>query len=340
MAIGGAVGGASPGDVICPFPGMIDEPAIYGRALSQSEILSIYNAGAAGKKNPNCTPPATNVVAWWSGDGNGYDLARTNHATVSGANHESAVVSQGFKFDGTNDSVTAADDDALNLGTTNDNLTIEAWIKAEENSTTYDVMSVMGKRYSPNNYTATGYELFLIGGAPGFQIAHGTDVANFISSDDIRGGYHHVAVTLDRSSSDGGRIYLDGVSVLEFDPTVVSGSLSNSAPVRIGVHPQSSFNGWYKGVIDEPTIYRRALADTEIAAIYAAGGAGKCKVDTDADGLTDLQEDFLGTNPNNSDTDGDGWDDWEETQNGTDPNVIDQPLRIKITEPKRSANLP
>ena len=96
----------------------------------------------------------------------------------------------------------------------------------------------------------------------------------------------------------------------------------------------------FPGIIDEPTIYTRALANSEITAIYSAGGAGKCKVDSDMDGLTDLQEDFLGTNLNNSDTDGDGWDDWEEIQNGTDPNTIDQPLRIKITEPKRSANLP
>ena len=33
----------------------------------------------------------------------------------------------------------------------------------------------------------------------------------------------------------------------------------------------------------------RALSGTEISAIYSAGCAGKCKVDTDHDGLTDLQ---------------------------------------------------
>ena len=322
------------------FKGIIDEPAIYSRALSQSEILAIYNAGAAGKNNPNCTPPATNIVAWWSGDGNHYDLARTNHATVSGATYVSAVVSQGFNFDGINDGVTAANDNALNLATTNDNVTIEAWINPLANTTTYGVMSVVGKRYSPNSWTATGYELYLLHGAPGFQIANASGIASYTASGDLRGGYHHVAVTMDRSLTNGGKIYVDGTAILTFNPTVVSGSLSNNAPVRIGVHPQPGFNGWYKGVIDEPTIYRRALADTEIAALYTAGGAGKCKVDSDRDGLTDLQEDFLGTNPNNSDTDGDGWDDWEETQNSTDPNAIDQPLRIKITEPKRNANLP
>lgn len=313
MAIGGAVGGASPGDVICPFPGMIDEPALYGRALSHSEILSLYNAGAAGKNNPNCTPPATNIVAWWSGDGNRYDLARTNHATVSGATYESAVVSRGFSFDGVNDAVTAANDNALNLATTNDNITIETWIKAEENSTDYGVMSVAGKRYSPNEWTATGYELYLLDGSPGFQIANSSGIASYTATGDLRdGGYHHVAVTMDRSLTNGGTIYVDGSPILTFNPTVVSGSLSNNAPIRIGVHPQPGLNCWYKGVIDEVTFYRRSLTGSEITALYTAGGAGKCKVDADADGLTDLQEDFLGTNPNDADSDDDGLTDGDE----------------------------
>lgn len=326
-----------------PFTGRVDELALYGRALSSSEILSIYNAGAAGKNNPNCTPPATNIVAWWSGDGNGYDLARTNHATLSSATYESAVVSQGFNFDGINDSVIAADDNALNLATTDDDVTIEAWISPLTNTTTYGVMTVVSKRHSPNSSTATGYELFLINGVPGFQIANGTSVANFIATNHLRNGYHHVAVTMDRNVTTGGKIYVDGVPVLTFNPTVLSVSLSNNAPVRIGVHPQPGFNGWYKGVIDEPTIYRRALNGSEITAIYTAGSAGKCKVDNDSDGLTDLQETFLDTNPNDSDSDDDGLTDGDEVLvQHTNPNnqdsdgdgVIDQPFKVLIVHHK------
>ena len=220
---------------------------------------------------------------------------------------------QGFSFNGTSSGVTAANDNALNLATTNDNVSIEAWIKPLTNSTTYNVMTVVSKRYTPNSYTATGYELFLSSGAPGFQIANASGIAGFVATGNLRdGGYHHVVVTMDRSSTNGGHIYVDGTSILTFNPTVVSGSLSNAEPVRIGVHPQSGFNGWYKGVIDEPTLYRRALTSTEVTALYTAGSAGKCKTDSDGDGLTDLQEDFLGTDPNNPDTDGDGLSDGDE----------------------------
>ena len=39
------------------FNGLLDEPSIYNRALSQTEIQAIYHAGSAGK----CTAPAGTV---------------------------------------------------------------------------------------------------------------------------------------------------------------------------------------------------------------------------------------------------------------------------------------
>src|SRR5262249_44795674 len=43
------------------FRGLIDEPAVYNRALSQAEIQSIFNAGSAGK--PLSVPVAVANVA-------------------------------------------------------------------------------------------------------------------------------------------------------------------------------------------------------------------------------------------------------------------------------------
>ncbi len=44
-----------------------------------------------------------------------------------------------------------------------------------------------------------------------------------------------------------------------------------------------------------------------------------CNTDSDNDGLTDAEENTLGTDPNNPDTDGDGINDGDEVNNGTDP---------------------
>ena len=52
-------------------------------------------------------------------------------------------------------------------------------------------------------------------------------------------------------------------------------------------------------------------------------GTDPNNADTDGDGLSDGEESTLGTNPNNADTDGDGLSDGEESTLGTDPNNAD-----------------
>ena len=47
--------------------------------------------------------------------------------------------------------------------------------------------------------------------------------------------------------------------------------------------------------------------------------AAICQIDTDGDGLTDVYEGIIGTNPNNPDTDGDGISDGDEVTNGSNP---------------------
>jgi hypothetical protein len=48
-----------------------------------------------------------------------------------------------------------------------------------------------------------------------------------------------------------------------------------------------------------------------------------CTPDTDGDGICDVQEAALGTDPNNADSDGDGIPDGDEVRGGTDPNDAD-----------------
>jgi streptogramin lyase len=326
------------------FLGSIDELTIYNRALSPSEIDDIYQASGAGKLNPNCSPLPAQVVSWWPADGDVYDYIGANNAVLqNGTTCDAAVVGSGFNFDGVNDGVTVEDfDDSLDVGA-NDNLTIEAWISALPHYTTWGVTTIVDKRETPNSYQCLGYVFCLVNGQvacrisdsiSGVGVGWGPAGPNLVTA----GGYHHVALTLNRGSTSGGHMYVDGMSVLEFNPTVVAGSLFNNQPFRIGVHAQTDFNGYHKGIIDELTIYKRELSATEISAIYSAGCAGKCKDDLDRDtlpdwwertyfgnmdhtagedydndGLTNLQESQTGTNPTRKDTDGDGLFDGEET---------------------------
>lgn len=270
------------------FWGLIDEPSLYNRALATNEIQAIFNAGAAGKCTPtvttSCTPSPADLVAWWPGQGNGNDIVGGNNATLppGGITFSTAKVGTGFNFDGNTNLVVISNTASLNFGAGQD-FSIEAWIQPQHapNNSPPDEMIIVYKRYAPNAYQYIGYTLylanngqlfFLMGDAP---LSIGGLIVN--AGPDLRDGqFHHVAVTLQRSSATGGHLYVDGTNVLTFDPTSQSGSLSNSEPFLIGSQSTPGYRTPFKGVIDEVSLYNRALATSEIQAIYNAGSLGKC----------------------------------------------------------------
>src|SRR5205085_1656612 len=95
---------------------------------------------------------------------------------------------------------------------------------------------------------------------------------------DLRdGSFHHVAVTVQRASTNGGRLYVDGQVVLAFNPTLEPGDLSNTWPLHIGNHA-TGLNCYFKGRLDEVGLYGRALLTNEIQAIYYATNLGRCAI--------------------------------------------------------------
>jgi hypothetical protein len=66
LAIGAAVGGLAPGSVLGPFAGLIDEPALYNRALTAAEIQAIFSVGSAGKCGPlRITHQPQSQLGYW-----------------------------------------------------------------------------------------------------------------------------------------------------------------------------------------------------------------------------------------------------------------------------------
>lgn len=269
-----------------PFNGLIDELGIYNRALTANEIAGIFMASSAGKCPTNVQPPATNcvglaagIVSWWRAENNAWDEIHTNSGTlIGGMGYAAGRVGQAFQFDGVDDGVVIPDAELLNVGPGQD-FSVEAWIQAEAHTTEYGVMSILSKRVAPNLVNAQGFELALHDGKLGGQLAdERQQINNFTSPGPnlIDGAYHHVAMTVARGSTNGGRFYVDGQEVMVFDPTVQPGDLSTAAPFRIGRHASDWFNGSFKGRVDEVAFYRRALASNEITSIYLAGNLGKC----------------------------------------------------------------
>ena len=89
-----------------------------------------------------------------------------------------------------------------------------------------------------------------------------------------RAVWYHVATTYDGNTL---TLYVNGVA----EGSVVAGFALDygTRPVFIGTSGEPApYTSMFAGIIDEPSIYARALSTNEIAALYTAGGADKCNV--------------------------------------------------------------
>ena len=256
------------------FQGEIDEVGLFNRVLSPAEIRAIYDAGSLGMIKPppppppEPIPPPAGIVGWWPGDGNANDVVGGVDGTPqSGATFAPGLVGQAFSLDGGYDFVSLPDDafDALFAG---GEISIEAWMKtggvASQSS---DSRSGIAAAW---DFTAVMFEsswwLYFDFAEIGVITAVWDGVwpnrlssATFISDNE----WHHVASTYSGGTA---RIYVDGV-------------LRASEPRNLGNGVTNRFSGGafnnYPGLLDEITLYSRALTAAEIRAIYVAGSAGK-----------------------------------------------------------------
>ncbi len=320
--------------------GGLDEVYLHPVALSDEDIRSIYAAGSLGHCPPGCVTAPPGSVAWWPADGNTVDLTGLHPATlVNGATYAAGQVGLAFSFDGVDDYGEASD---LGLPANAAPRTIECWVKPAFNAR----VPVIYGDFDANDafYFVIRDSHAEIGNWGGDGEVSGT--ANITD-----GSWHHVAMTYDGGSSV--RLYVDGVldaSATRTYATTLAGRIYFGSTV-LGSGDR------YRGLLDDVTIYNRALSASEILGIYAAGTYGKCKnFDSDGDGLSDAYElanglnpqdppptgrdsdgdsltdedeaNLFHTDPHNPDTDGDGEIDGMEVQVGTNPTDPDSVLRV------------
>src|SRR5205085_2479558 len=110
----------------------------------------------------------------------------------------------------------------LNFGPAAD-FSIECWVNPVVAATAYDVMSLVDKRVAPNDVSSVGYELYLGSGKLAIQISDSLNkpylLAGLAGPDMRNGLWHHVAASIQRTATNGGKLYVDGQLVSTFDPT-------------------------------------------------------------------------------------------------------------------------
>lgn len=230
-----------------------------------------------------CVQPPSGLVAWWPLDETAgtvaNDIANVNNGVhVSGPVPTTGKVAGALTFDGNTQYVEAPDNPTLDFSgsvasTTLGDFSIDAWIFMKE---TNNVRMIVDKRQRQGNQLL-GYSFFLRNGVLSMSLADGTETIYNSGFAVTPNAWHLVAVTVDRDVSDGIRFYVDGVEVgTRGNPVLHPNTLANGSPLRIGAAtlPQVAF---FSGQIDEVEIFNRVVTPGEIASIFDADAAGKCK---------------------------------------------------------------
>lgn len=227
----------------------------------------------------NCVTLASGLVSWWRGENNADDGVGTNRGILqNGTGFGSGLVGQALSFDGISNYVTIPASPSLDVGSAG-GLTVECWIKPAE-------LSVARPLVEYNDGVNDGVQLWISQpwvanqGGPGSVFANIVDTGGgthaLVSAPGIltTNQFHHVAVTYDKASGLG-RLYADGVVV--FAANLGTFTPRTSSNLLLGLRPAGSPNpSIYSGLMDEVSVYSRALTTNEIQAVFAAGSAGKC----------------------------------------------------------------
>jgi hypothetical protein len=307
LTIGGASAGSGGSNPQSLF-GDIAELLVWKRALTDSErvVVEQYLAQKWGLQHQTFLPPLeqpeTGLLGRWTFDEGEGDLVHDvsgnrKHGTMTNMHQSNSWVDGAYgkalEFDGVDDNFTIP-----NLG--DEYRTISMWIHPFNmySKTLLSLIPDVGEKYvldwaSKGNQDPAGHFYFRSANNSTFLAPGSSKYFNNYS-------WHHLAIKWDAGNIHY-RLFADGIDRGKLGNNVNQTPLFSSGELEIS---------GYLGRIDDLRIYSRSLTDTEIKNICG---------DQDEDGLTDIREAEVGTDPNVADTDGDGDSDSAEISAGTSP---------------------
>lgn len=299
----------------------------------------------------NSLLPITGLVAFYSFSGNAEDTSGNgNDGTVEGAalKHDRyGNPNSAYQFDGVDDRIVILDNEDFTVS----DVTISAWVLTTNKSDYKHIISCYG-----TNTVDQWYNLYLNSGSgmPQWQVDPGSGSPPIATgtTDLADGAWHHVVGVRDTKNSLL-RVYVDGV--LEGTCSSISTNFLNPS-TDFWIGGQAAWSSrYFDGTIDDVRIYNRVLVENEIYQLSDSDldqlsdfdennihGSNPLVSDSDGDGLPDGWEVFnelnIATNDSGHDADNDGLSNLQEFILGTNPRDS-QSYSILSTVPVSGFNL-
>jgi hypothetical protein len=245
-------------------------------------VAGLLAPAAASAQGAACLPSPNGLVGWWPGNGTANDTVGANNGQLFGdAAFAAGMAGEGFRLDGFGDYVEIPDAAALKPP----HVAVEAWVRFDSLDTpivsTFGVPGLQYVIFKKNtrtfNFEAYALRKERVAGIDRFAFSV-ADVNGFGGTNVARsqtvvetGRFYHVVGTYDGFTV---RLFVDGE--LEGASSVSLTVDYGARPVFIGTSGETVFDGKLHGIVDEASVYNRALDAWEVASLFAAGSAGKC----------------------------------------------------------------
>ena len=208
--------------------------------------------------------PPDGIVSWWTGDNTTADLlGRNDGALFNGGAYATGQVSDGFNFDGADDNLQAPTD---GFPTGSADRTIELWARIDQ--------QVAGEAFFASyGAPGVGNQAYALGTQSDGRLFVSTWYPAIFGPTLQNNRWYHVAATNVDTSF---KLYLDGVEV-------AAGNMPVDTPTGstfwMGRQTMTALGDSRRldGMVDEVTVYDRALSGTEIQAIYNAAATEKLR---------------------------------------------------------------
>ncbi len=261
--------------------GVIDDARIYNRALSTSEITSLYKLGQSTFQKSQNAKVTSSLVGLWSMDAPDVDFTGTtlsikdrstfaNHAkfstTATSSRRVLGALGQALKFNGTTDYFYAPTSSNYNFGS--NNFAISWW----ENRTT----NLAGSVAITRSEGVIGYNPFLLGYSAGganlliymTSVYNTWNIANAKSLGAVTlNVWNHFLVTRSGSTF---TAYKNGVQTDSWTSSIAFTAPSGNTDLIFGRYTYG-VNYFLNGSLDDVRIYSSAFSASDVIKIYNTG---------------------------------------------------------------------